>query len=217
MLENDESFIYIKNDEEVNLKTDRFNTEPNNNSFYNPFLNCDLSDSRILTFENEIYNKERGGKTIDLENKNLLIDNFGANNNLVYNRNGTALAAKNNLVNNNINNNNCLSGDNLNSEKNLLKNSKIKKSYVEEEGPKIISLDEVPLFRKLFIQVHPFILNGYRIHHEIKDCFISVFKLHNETLNIWTHLLPFIGFLILLTYLFISKNKFFFKSKRKEF
>jgi adiponectin receptor len=210
MLENDESFIYIKNDDEVNLKTDRFNTEPN--SYLSPFPNCDLSDSRSLTYENEISHKERIGKTIDLENKNnLLIDNLIANNNQVYNRNGNTLDLKNNLTNNNSHNNHYVSCDNLNSEKNLLKNSKIKKkkSYIEEVGPKIISLDEVPMFRKLFIQVHPFILNGYRIHHEIKDCFLSVFKLHNETLNIWTHMLPFIGFLILLTYLFISEYKNF--------
>lgn len=201
MLENDESFIYIKNDEEVNLKTDRFNTEPQNCSYNNPFPNCDLSDSRILTFENELYNKDRAAKTLDLENNNLLIDNLSYNNNQLYNRNGIALVNKTNIANNI---NNYVSSDNLNSEKNLLKHSKTKKSYIEEEGPKIISLDEVPMFRKLFIQVHPFILNGYRIHHEIKDCFLSVFKLHNETLNIWTHMLPFIGFIVLLTYLFIS-------------
>ena len=171
MLENNESFIYIKNDYEVNLKTDRFKTEPN--SYLSPFPNCDLSDSRILSYDNEISHKERIGKTIDLENKNnLLIDNLIANNNQVYNRNGTALDLKNNLTNNNSHNNHYVSCDNLNSEKNLLKNSKIKKNYIEEVGPKIISLDEVPMFRKLFIQVHPFILSGYRIHHEIKDCFL---------------------------------------------
>jgi len=219
MLENDESFIYIKNDEEVNLKTDRFNTEPQNNSFHNnnQFQICDLSDSRILTFENELnHNKDKSEKTVDLETNNFLIDNLNANNNnnqVVYSRNSTsanalALTNKNNIFisnNNNNNNNNYFMNENLNSEKNILKVSKTKKSFIEEEeGPKIISLDEVPMFRKLFIQVHPFILNGYRIHHEFKDCFLSVFKLHNETLNIWTHMLPFIGFLVLLTFLFIS-------------
>lgn len=183
MLENDESFFYIKNDDEVNLKTDRFNTEPNS-LLINPFPNCDLSDSKILTFENRITNKKRDYRTVDVENNNQnSFDNLNFNNNLVKNNNGTTLV-----------NNEHFSSDILNCERNLLKNSKIKKSYIEEEGPKIISLDEVPMFRKLFIQVHPFILNGYRIHHEIKDCFLSVLKLHNETLNIWTHMLPFIGF-----------------------
>ena len=193
MLENNESFIYIKNDDEVNLKTDRFNTEPYNK---NSFFISDLSDSQIISANPEIF---------DLENKNnilladniLLLTNNNANNNQVYNRTGTLLSKNGTLNNNNI------SSDN--NEKQLLRNSKIKKSYIEEDGPKIISLDQVPLFRKLFIQVHPIILNGYRIHHQISECFVSVFKLHNETLNIWSHMLPFIGFLVLLTYLIISK------------
>jgi len=211
MLENDESFIYIKNDEEVNLKTDRFNTEQNllKLSLQNP----DISDAQILSVDNEIHQKNISSKTLGFDNKNyLLLEKSNPNSNYVHNRNGSSYALKNansniNIDENYTNKNNFASVDTLKTDKSGHKSIKFKHSYIEEQGPKIISLDDVPRFRRLFIQVHPFILNGYRIHHEIRDCFLSVFKLHNETLNIWTHLLPFIGFLVLLTYLFISKYK----------
>ena len=39
----------------------------------------------------------------------------------------------------------------------------------------------------------PHISIGYRIHFNTpKLCINSVFKLHNETMNIWTHLLAFL-------------------------
>ena len=37
-----------------------------------------------------------------------------------------------------------------------------------------------------------FILTGYRTNHSVFDCFRSVFALHNETFNIWTHLAGFL-------------------------
>ena len=40
-----------------------------------------------------------------------------------------------------------------------------------------------------------FILTGYRTKHSVLDCVRSVFALHNETLNIWTHLAGFIYWL----------------------
>lgn len=196
MLENHESFIYIKNDDEVNFKTDRFNTEPNiKNSFNNIYY--DLSDSHIISIHTELMQKDS-----DLVNKN----------NLDQNPNGisTNTFSKSNLLQNkNLQTALFSEGNNNKSEQQLLlRNSKIKKTYIEEEGPKIISLENVPNYRKLFIQVHPFILHGYRIHHEISDCLFSVFKLHNETLNIWSHLIPFIGFLSLLINLLASKYIF---------
>lgn len=36
-----------------------------------------------------------------------------------------------------------------------------------------------------------FILTGYRTEHTVFDCVKSIFSIHNETLNIWTHLLAF--------------------------
>jgi Haemolysin-III related len=199
MLENHESFIYIKNDEEVNLKSDRFNTEP---LYKNSFVNYDLSDSNIVGANLEFSQKENDHQkrmNLNLDNdNNLLMNKVNQNNYEVYNRNSLMIQNNPNTF--------YLNNENMQSDRQLLKNSKIKKSYIEEEGPKIISLDQVPLFRKLFISVHPFILNGYRIHHTAKDCFFSIFKLHNETLNIWTHLIPCLAFLGLMLYLLICKR-----------
>uniref|UniRef100_A0A6B2LCN1 Uncharacterized protein n=1 Tax=Arcella intermedia TaxID=1963864 RepID=A0A6B2LCN1_9EUKA len=40
-----------------------------------------------------------------------------------------------------------------------------------------------------FLTFNPFILTGYRQNLSMKDCLRSVFCIHNETGNIWTHLL----------------------------
>ena len=66
--------------------------------------------------------------------------------------------------------------------------------------PSVISLDKIPNFSNLFVCVHPFIFHGYRIHHSMRDCFKSLFTLHNETLNIWSHLIPFFIFLSLFLF-----------------
>ena len=42
------------------------------------------------------------------------------------------------------------------------------------------------------------ILTGYRQRLEYSDCMKSIFKLHNETINIWTHLLGFVFFFMLM-------------------
>jgi adiponectin receptor len=46
-----------------------------------------------------------------------------------------------------------------------------------------------------WLKGNPFILSYYRAGYTTKQCFKSIFAMHNETLNIWTHL---IGFLIIL-------------------
>jgi adiponectin receptor len=38
--------------------------------------------------------------------------------------------------------------------------------------------------------INPYMNEGYRVHYNMKDCLCSIFSLHNETFNIWTHLLP---------------------------
>lgn len=83
--------------------------------------------------------------------------------------------------------------------------------------PEIISLDKVPRYSNLFISVHPFILHGYRIHHSIKDCLFSWFKLHNETLNIWTHIVPCLFFLGIFIYDLASIYIFFIKVMRFQY
>ena len=42
------------------------------------------------------------------------------------------------------------------------------------------------------------ITSGYRQRLDYKDCLLSIFRLHNETINIWTHLLGFLIFSILI-------------------
>ncbi len=68
-----------------------------------------------------------------------------------------------------------------------------------ENKATITSLDCIQKYSNIFVCVQPFIFNGYRIHHNLKDCVYSIFTFHNESLNIWTHLIPFIGFLFIFS------------------
>ncbi|KAI9314484.1 hemolysin-III related-domain-containing protein [Dichotomocladium elegans] len=43
-------------------------------------------------------------------------------------------------------------------------------------------------------QENEYVLTGYRFYETHRDCLRSIFMLHNETLNIWSHLLGFIFF-----------------------
>ncbi|KAG2171701.1 hypothetical protein INT43_008081 [Umbelopsis isabellina] len=43
-------------------------------------------------------------------------------------------------------------------------------------------------------QENQYILNGYRFYQSNRACLKSIFALHNETINIWSHLLGFIFF-----------------------
>lgn len=49
-------------------------------------------------------------------------------------------------------------------------------------------------------QENPYILRGYRFSHTFTDCVRSVASLHNETCNIWTHLLGFVAMLFIAFY-----------------
>ena len=39
-----------------------------------------------------------------------------------------------------------------------------------------------------FLRDNEYIRTGYRANWSVKEAFLSLFQLHNETLNIWTHL-----------------------------
>jgi adiponectin receptor len=65
------------------------------------------------------------------------------------------------------------------------------------EKAEIINLDKIVYYSNLFIAVHPFILTGYRIHHNLQECITSIFKLHNETFNIWSHMIACLSFVII--------------------
>jgi hypothetical protein len=43
-----------------------------------------------------------------------------------------------------------------------------------------------------------FIVTGYRVGYSFSRCLRSIFELHNETVNIWTHLIGFMIFLYCL-------------------
>ena len=57
----------------------------------------------------------------------------------------------------------------------------------------LLSVQQVPNHHKKIS-----IYSGYRKRLEYQDCLKSIFKLHNETVNIWTHLLGFLIFFVLM-------------------
>ena len=63
--------------------------------------------------------------------------------------------------------------------------------------PRIGRREEAPQFVKDFY--NPFILTGYRINFDSHtSVWGSIFMKHNETCNIWTHLLGALAFLFML-------------------
>lgn len=95
----------------------------------------------------------------------------------------------------------------------LIDGTEINESGLENK-PTITSLDNIPKYTNLFVCVHPFIFHGYRIHHSLKDCLCSLFTLHNESLNIWTHLVPFFSFIFLIIHNIVCNFIFYFRSFR---
>jgi adiponectin receptor len=51
------------------------------------------------------------------------------------------------------------------------------------------------------------LIEGYRLNYNTEMLFRSSCQIHNETVNIWTHLLPCIGFIILFFNLIIQKTQ----------
>jgi len=62
-----------------------------------------------------------------------------------------------------------------------------------------------------FVLDNPFIISGYRSQLSFTDCIKSIFVFHNETLNIWTHLIGTVVFLLYLLYamVFIIRDESF--------
>lgn len=73
---------------------------------------------------------------------------------------------------------------NTNSESTIVVKSRRKNRYP------LLSYHELPDYMK----DNEYILNYYRANWPIKEAFFSMFRWHNETLNVWTHLLGFLLF-----------------------
>ncbi|KAJ8659125.1 hypothetical protein O0I10_005164 [Lichtheimia ornata] len=58
-------------------------------------------------------------------------------------------------------------------------------------------------------QENEYVLSGYRFCKGTRGCLMSIFKIHNETMNIWSHLLGFVFFAILTCLTFVSFNRHF--------
>ncbi|RHY55170.1 hypothetical protein DYB37_006365 [Aphanomyces astaci] len=60
-----------------------------------------------------------------------------------------------------------------------------------------------------FLGFNQFIRSGYRVHHTWHDCWLSLFQLHNETWNVWSHLVGavvFFGLSLHHTWLEVADN-----------
>ncbi|KAI0525061.1 hypothetical protein KFK09_004451 [Dendrobium nobile] len=77
----------------------------------------------------------------------------------------------------------------------VIESGKIEKNTAKKTNCncELVDYDSLPEFLKH----NEFILNHYRSEWPLKQTILSIFSIHNETLNIWTHLIGFFIFLIL--------------------
>ncbi|KAJ9548700.1 hypothetical protein OSB04_021243 [Centaurea solstitialis] len=80
----------------------------------------------------------------------------------------------------------------LNSSNNNKMKMKMKVKKKNNKFP-LLRYEELPDYMK----DNEYILNYYRANWSLQQAFISLFLCHNETLNVWTHLIGFLGFLLL--------------------
>jgi predicted membrane channel-forming protein YqfA (hemolysin III family) len=66
--------------------------------------------------------------------------------------------------------------------------------FLKLDKYRLYKIDEV----ESYLRSNPFIRSGYRGNMSMLSCIRSTLALHNETVNIWTHLLGFVVFLALL-------------------
>uniref|UniRef100_M4BRW2 Uncharacterized protein n=1 Tax=Hyaloperonospora arabidopsidis (strain Emoy2) TaxID=559515 RepID=M4BRW2_HYAAE len=74
---------------------------------------------------------------------------------------------------------------------------------IETEG-KLHTFERLHAEGFAYLADNSYIRSGYRLHYSAQDCFLSLFELHNETLNVWTHIMGSFIFLMLMIYLALS-------------
>lgn len=74
------------------------------------------------------------------------------------------------------------------------------------KGAKLHSFDRLHQEGFAYLADNSFIHTGYRLNYSVRDCILSLFELHNETLNVWTHMVGSIIFLCLMGYLLLSNS-----------
>lgn len=57
-----------------------------------------------------------------------------------------------------------------------------------------------------YLADNSYIRSGYRLNYSVRDCFRSLFELHNETFNVWTHIVGSLIFASLIAYLALSSD-----------
>ncbi|RXG56948.1 Progestin and adipoQ receptor family member 3 [Armadillidium vulgare] len=71
----------------------------------------------------------------------------------------------------------------------------------------------VPLkYAPKYLRFNPYITDGYRVKLNTYECFLSMFRWSNETINIWTHSIGFVVFVGLFLYdflVFYKKHKIY--------
>ncbi|CAN8252433.1 unnamed protein product [Cochlearia groenlandica] len=87
----------------------------------------------------------------------------------------------------------------------LIMKRKGRKSQKSTKRRELVSFNELPDYMK----DNEYILNYYRADWSLRDAFLSVFSFHNESLNIWTHLIGFILFAGLTVAKIIHYEKLF--------
>ncbi|KAG5464399.1 hypothetical protein LSCM1_00583 [Leishmania martiniquensis] len=75
------------------------------------------------------------------------------------------------------------------------------KPYNNDSSLPLYVIADVPAY----LRDNRYILRGYRAYYTGKQCIASLLRMHNETINIWTHLLGVVFFVALMVQLFTHR------------